>query len=123
MKNLLLVAMLFMSIAAIAQTTTELKEYTASNGHIFKPADIVQLGVGSNSNKDFVFIYTNPMSLTGKIQLGSAFAGMTITVKSIKEMTSKKIGKKTYLICAGGNIVNYYCDIEPAILTGEVIAK
>jgi hypothetical protein len=123
MKHLIILILLFMSGSAFAQSSTFDSTYTAKNGHLFHIGDTLQLGMGSNSNKDFVFIFTSPMSLAGVTYLGSAWTGLSVQVKSIKTITSKKMGKKTYLICGGGNIVNYWCDIEPAILTGEVIAK
>lgn len=123
MKNIIFFSMLLLNVSAFSQTTTELTDYTASNGHVFKPGDVIQLGVGSNTNKDFVFVYTSPTSLIGKVNLPSNFSGNTLPVKSIKSVSTKKMGTKTYLICSIGGPAPYWCDIEPAILTGEVIAK
>lgn len=123
MKNIISIVFLIVNVSAFAQNTTEIAVYTASNGHVFKPGDVIQLGVGSNSNKDFVFVYTSPTSLIGKVNLPSNFSGNTLPVKAIKSVASKKIGTKTYLICTTGGPSPYWCDIEPAILTGEVIAK
>lgn len=34
-----------------------------------------------------------------------------------------KTGKKWYIVLGGGNIVNYWCDIWPAMETGEVVVE
>ena len=124
MKNIIvIIVFLISSVSAFAQNTTEIPIYTASNGHVFKLGDLIQLGVGSNINKDFVFVHTSPTSLIGKVNLPSNFSGNTIPIKTIKSVTTKNMGTKTYLICTTGGASPYWCDIEPAILTGEVIAK
>ena len=123
-KTILLIILVVSCFSVLAQSNpSSTTIYYASNGHTFKPGDELHLGIGSDAMKDFIFVYTNPVSLTGKINLGSVYAGATFHIKSIKTIENKTIGKKTYLVCAGGNIVNYYCDIEPALATGEVVIK
>ncbi len=82
----------------------------------------IKLGMGSNvATKEFNFIYTSPLSIAGKMYLGSSLAGFQMEVKKIKKYGSKKLGDKYYLVLAGGNIVNYWCEIESALQSGEVI--
>lgn len=111
-----------MSGICYGQTTT-LQEYTTQSGHLFITGQSMQLGMGSGTNHDFVFIYTSPNSLAGKIYLGSSWTGNAMEIKSIKMLEAKKTGKKVYLVCSIGAMTNYWCDIEAAILTGEVVVK
>lgn len=85
----------------------------------------ITLGEGSNmATRDFNFIYTKPNVLTlQEFKLGASNAGMRMLVKNIKVWKSRRRGTKYYLILGGGNIVNYFCDIIPAISTKEVILK
>jgi len=123
MKAILPIIALFISLAASAQQSSEIKQYTSSSGHTFTTGEMLHLGLGSGTNHEFVFIYTNPLSITGKISIGSAWAGSTMLIKSVKIVEGKKTGKKAYLVCGIGSISNYWCDIEAAIITGEVIIK
>ena len=82
----------------------------------------IKLGFGSNvATKDFNYIYTSPMSIAGIQYLGKSWQGHKMTVKNVKKYGTKKTGDKYYLILGGGNIVNYWCEIEAALSTGEVI--
>jgi len=123
MKRILAIIFSFITIATSAQTSSEATQYTSTNGHVFTAGETLHLGLGSGVNHEFVFIYTNPLSITGKISIGSAWAGSTMLIKSVKIVEGKKTGKKAYLVCGIGSIAYYWCDIEAAIITGEVIIK
>jgi len=123
MKPILPIIALLISLSTSAQQSLETTRYISSSGHTFTAGQSLHLGLGSGTNHEFVFIYTNPLSITGKISIGSAWAGSTMLIKSVKILEGKKTGKKAYLICGIGSISNYWCDIEPAIITGEVIIK
>jgi hypothetical protein len=121
MKKLLLICILIVS-KCYAQTKYEHDTLYLSNGCKYSGGMEIHLGMGSNvATKTFNFIYTNPMSIAGQIYLPASWAGLKMTVKNIKEYGLKKTGKKYYLVLGGGNIVNYWCEIESALNTGEVI--
>lgn len=83
----------------------------------------ITLGEGSNmESRDFNFIYTKPSLLdTHPLKLGATWYGRRMLVKDIKVYKSKRTGDKYYLILGGGNIVNYMCDIVPAIKMKEIV--
>ena len=56
-------------------------------------------------------------------KLNSGWNNSKMKIKSFKYAGTKKTGFKYYIILGGGNIVNYLCDIEPAINAKEVIVK
>lgn len=119
MKLIFLILLPFFSLS---QTRYEGGTLYLSNGCSYKEGMEIRLGMGSNvATKGFNFIYTSPMSIAGQIFLPSSWAGLKMTVKNIKEYGLKKTGKKFYLVLGGGNIVNYWCEIESALNTGEVI--
>jgi hypothetical protein len=94
-----------------------------NNGAKFIEGEKIHTGVGSNGSKGFEFIYTSPMSISGIIKLGSGWSNSTMVIKGFKNYGRKKTGYKFYIILGGGNIVNYWCDITPAIDNGEVIVE
>ncbi|MBK9401755.1 MAG: hypothetical protein IPN36_13160 [Bacteroidetes bacterium] len=58
--------------------------------------------------------------MTPFIKLGASWAGFNFRIKDIKKSGTPKRGYKYYIVCGGGNIANYWIDIEEAIPTGEV---
>jgi hypothetical protein len=94
-----------------------------NNGAKFIKKEKIKLGTGSNGAKGFEFIYTSPMSIAGQEKLGSGWSNNTMVIKDFREYGTKKTGKKFYIILGGGNIVNYWCDITPAMENGEVIVQ
>lgn len=92
-----------------------------NNGAKFIVGEKVKLGYGVNSRKEFEFIYTSPLGLAGKVNLGNTWAGHSFVIKGFKNMGMKKTGHKFYLILGGGNITNYWCDVVPAIDHKEIV--
>ncbi len=98
------------------------------NGAKFYEGQKLQLGYGSNGDKGFEFIYISPtnwvtMGSTKRDKLESGWANNTLQVKKFKLQGTRRTGKKWYIVVGGGNIVNYWCDIWPAMETGEVIVQ
>lgn len=83
----------------------------------------LNFGAGSNmATREFNFIKTKPSILmTQSINLPASWMGKKMLIKDFKMLKSKKTGDKYYVILGGGNIVNYYCDIESAIAMKEVV--
>lgn len=130
--NKLLIAALccFFCVLALGQSKNELprlKKDTLYTSSGFKIADgqDVKLGRGSLPNGDFKYITISSTSwLTagdGKQEaVGRKWNGHLFKVKKFRKEGSKKRGYTYYLVLGGGNIVNYECDIESAIATGEI---
>lgn len=85
--------------------------------------DFLHFGVGSNvATKGFNFISLKPSILNrDDLSLPGTWTLKKMIIKGFKVSKSKKIGDTYYVILDGGNIVNYICDISPAIETKEVI--
>jgi hypothetical protein len=87
---------------------------------VFVKGQNITLGEGSNmATKEFNFITSAPGAFIPKSKLPSNWNGLQMTVKGFKYFHSKR-GEKYYLILGGGNIVNYWCDIVPAIKNKEI---
>lgn len=87
---------------------------------VFVKGQTVTLGEGSNAaTKDFNFITSAPSALIPSTKLPSNWNGLQMTIKGFKYFHSKR-GEKYYLVLGGGNIVNYWCDIIPAIKNKEI---
>ena len=122
MKKILLTLWLVGLFSFSYSQNMQIGSYLASNGVEYKPGSEVELGQGSNATtKEFNFVYTNPNGIAGKILLPAQYDGLSMPIKKIRQLGTKKLGYKTYLICAGGNITNYWVDIESAIKAGEVL--
>ncbi len=121
MKTLLL--FLLLPVLCKAQKNLDSDTLKLTSGYQFVKGDDLNLGVGSNaSTKGFNFIYTSPVSMmASKIELGAGWAGMKMKIDGFKLYHGKKTGDKYYIVLRGGNIVKYWCDIEPAIQAKEVI--
>jgi len=123
----LLFAIAFLPLVCIAQQNdfghVSNDTLYLNNGSHFTKGDVVHLGYGSNGFKGFEFISLSPYSLAGPQKLGSAWANHTMTVKKIEFAGAKKTGKSFYIVLAGGNLSPYWCDINSAMETGEVIVS
>lgn len=91
----------------------------ASNGVKFIVGQDITLGPGSGINGGYVWIHTAP-GFTTPIYLPAGWAGYKMRIKEIREMGTRKRGYKKYLILGGGNIVNYWMDLEEGIASGEI---
>lgn len=119
MKKLLILTLLALSSSAYAQTNSP-DSVVGSNGVTYRKGEDITLGTGSAFDKSFVYVYTAP-GLTTPIKLPSGWADYKMRIKGVKYMGSKKRGFKTILILGGGNIVNYWMELEPAIRAGEIL--
>jgi hypothetical protein len=117
MKKLLFILMII-STSALAQGEKK-DSIVASNGVTYKVGDDVVLGLGSGINGSYVYIYTAP-GIVESIKLPSGWSDYKMRIRSIRQMGTKKRGYKTILVLAGGNIVNYWMELEAAIRTGEL---
>ncbi len=128
MKPLLTILFISLSLSVFAQQLSQSGDtLIASNGMKFYHGLMIKLGTGTLPNGDFKYINTSPTSwiaYAGSVtptSLGKSFSGISFTVKEIKKYGSQKRGYSYHLVLGGGNIVNYHCDIENAITSGEVI--
>lgn len=117
-KHKILFFLLLIPALSFAQDSTYIKKDTLFIGaYKFIKGQDIHLGTGSNAaTKSFNFIYTSPWSMS-VTKLGSGWAGSQMKIKDIKKVSNKKYGTKYYLTLAGG----YWCEIEQAIETKEVI--
>jgi len=119
MKKLFLAILTLVSLNVNANSNIGGDTCIASNGmKIIVGQDII-LGKGSGLNGMFVFVYTAP-GFTTPINCPAGWAGYKMKVKEVREMGTKKRGYKKILILGGGNIVNYWMDLEEAIASGEL---
>jgi len=117
MKKLLFI-LIVIANNAIAQGE-RLDSISASNNVTYKIKEDIVLGLGSGINGCYVYVYTAP-GFTESIKLPSGWSDYKMRIKSIKQMGTKKRGYKTILVLGGGNIINYWMELEAAIKTGEL---
>ena len=99
--------------------------FTTSGYKIVNGQDI-KLGTGSLPYGDFKYISISSTSWltagsTNQEPVGRKWNGHLFKVKKVRKEGTKKRGFTFYLVLGGGNIVNYECDIESAIATGEIV--
>lgn len=111
--------LLGLSTNTYAQTNSS-DSVVASNGVTYKKGQDITLGTGSAADKSFVYVYTAP-GFTESIKLPPVWADLKMRIKGVRYIGSKKRGFKAILILGGGNIVNYWMDLEPAIRSGELL--
>jgi hypothetical protein len=118
----LIILCLLISTCCFSQTRISGDTLYLANGLTFVEGEDLHLGMGSNaSTKGFNFVYTSPFALSGQTFLGSNWANMKMKIKNFKKYGNRRTGDKFYIVLGGGNIVNYWCEIEQALTTGEVI--
>lgn len=99
----------------------DLDSIVCSNGWVIKVGQNITIGNGTMADKSFAHIATAPNLLsTLPMHLGSAYAGLNLTVKRIVTIKLKG-AKKVELVVGGGNVVNYRVQIEQAIESGEIL--
>jgi hypothetical protein len=117
MKKIILLILL---ISSFANAQQRIKEYKASNQVVYKEGDTITLGRGSGFNGNFVFVQISGWAVGVTPQgIGSAYSGLNVIIKKIKQVTFKG-AVKTGFIVGGGNITNYLLLIEDAIATCEI---
>ena len=99
--------------------------FTSSGYKVVNGQD-VKLGTGSLPYGDFKYITISSSSWltagsTNQEAVGRKWNGHLFKVKKVRKEGTKKRGFTFYLILGGGNIVNYECDIESAIASGEIV--
>lgn len=132
MKQLLILVLAASSFFVYAQDA-ELPKivkdtlFTTCGYKIIEGSDI-KLGIGSLPNGDFKYIaiaagsWANIMDPSmAKRGIGRRYNGHFLRVKRFRKDGNEKRGYVYTLIVGGGNIANYDCDIESAILSGEVL--
>lgn len=115
MKRVLLLLLL---ITFTTYGQKRIKEYKASNGVTYKENDTIKLGIGSGLQGTFVNLHVGGWAMGGG-PIGSSYANTGVIVKKMKKGKIKGVEKVIFTV-GGGNITNYYLDIEPAIQTCEV---
>ncbi len=98
--------------------------YTTS-GYTISVGQEIKLGVGTKDNGDFKFITAAKTLLAPPNQrlpsLRSSADGHIATVKKIKAEGNSKNGYVYHVIIGVGEPMNYECDVESAIVAGEII--
>lgn len=120
MKKLLLISFIIPVLCHSQSYRISQDTVYVNDSITFVKGQYAYLGIGSNANKSFNFIFTNPGSIGGYTTIGAAYSNTHLRIKDIEERGSKKLGHKVYLKLAGGNLVNYYCDITAALEVGEL---
>jgi len=122
MKNILLLIIVCLPVFSKAQLRLLNDTLYINDSIKLVKGQSLTLGEGSNSsNKDFNFITTAPNVFAAPSKLPSNWNGLKMNVKGFKIFKSKRLGEKYYIVLGGGNIVNYWCDIIPAIKNKEVV--
>ena len=138
MKKMLLFSILCIPVLASAQS--EYPQFKKDTLYIneydwYVKGAKLKTGRGTLPDGKFKYITTSPTSFValmsatqenptkGIIPLGANYTGLLLEAKQYKRLGNKKRGFKYYLIVGGGNIVNYYVDIESALATGEIISN
>jgi hypothetical protein len=116
---------IFTFSTVFAQTKIKGDTLFLSNGLEFAIGQDLHFGLGSNmATRDFNYIYTSPLNaFAPAYKLGSAWANRQMRIKDFKRTYTKRTGEKYYIILGGGNIVPYWCEIEPALQAKEVIVN
>lgn len=109
-----------MSAKCYGQTSYGDTLYISKDSLKFRIGHVVTCGIGTMPDGNFKYIITNPMGLAGNIPIGKAYSGTNLFIKKIKTIGNERRGFKTYLVVGGGNITNYWIDIEPALKMGEL---
>jgi hypothetical protein len=117
MKKIIFFALMLISAASFGQK--QLDSVVLSNGSVIRKGDLIKCGIGSTADKSFAYIYTNPGSMAGRINISPSYAGLNLEVKKINHYKTKR-NDVVILVVGGGNIVNYWVEIENAIKTGEI---
>ena len=124
MKKILLALLLIITTSIINAQTKIIKDtlFLSDGSKIIKGQDL-HFGSGTNTvTRGFNFIYTSPISMIApKTELPANWTGQKMLVDDFKKYHGKRTGNKFYVILRGGNIVKYWCDIEPALESKEVI--
>lgn len=124
MKKALFVALITLASVPVYAQSTTVTEYTASNGVTYKIDDNIPLGRGSGPTGKFAYVTVGGWAMSTNADnnmIGAAYAGTNVKLKRINVNTNKHRGfKKTTFVVGGGNITNYYLDIEGAIAACEV---
>jgi hypothetical protein len=119
MKALIIFVFGLLAINAQAQ---KLESYKASNGVEYHIGDTIRLGRGSSGSKAFVYIQIGGIAVDinhpENNYLPATWSGSFVKLKKIQK--HQKTGK-IWFIVGGGNIVNYYAQIEEAIAECEVV--
>lgn len=143
MKGFILSMLLMLSASAFSQDLITITKDTTdgkrdglvlSNGKVIWEGEQIKCGRGTLPNGDFKYIHTAPASWLNMMTLshanplgeayspiGRSYSGLNLDVKKIQKQGNKKRGFKYYLKVGGGNIVNYMCEIEDALASGEIV--
>jgi hypothetical protein len=124
MKKLIVVLLCLVTLNGFSQGWHVSKDtLIMESGAKFVEKGKVKLGYGSNTNKDFAYIATNPYSLAGRNQLDKSYANLNMTIKEIKVLHNKRFGDKVFLIVKGVAFATFWVDIVAAIDQKEVIIE
>ncbi len=83
----------------------------------------IYIGTGSNAaTKGFNYLFTSP-GLSMPVPLSAQWTGYKMIIKNFKTKGNKTMGTKYYLVLSAGEIINYWCDVVPALQSKEIILK
>lgn len=89
----------------------------------------IKLGIGTLPTGDFKYVTESSTSFAALTRgprykpdpVGRKLNGHLFHIKKFRKEGTKKTGYTYYIILGGGGPVNYECDIENAIATGEIV--
>ena len=120
--TLLIIALLAFNLSQAQSKIEKLNEYIAPNGITYKIGDKIKLGRGSDTNGKFVYVSVGGWAISAdpeENRLGAGNAGLIVTIKKINKNTSKRFNRVFFTV-GGGNITNYFLDIDYAIAACEI---
>ena len=97
-----------------------------SYGYKITVGQDIKLGTGSNLNGDFKYISASNSPFphapnARQVVLHSNSNGHIAKVKKIKREGNSRKGYVYHLALGTGDVINYECDIESAIASGEIV--
>lgn len=120
-RTLLAVLLICYSIASHAQFFGKKVDSVAcNNGWVIKVGDVLQTGVASNGSR-FSYIKSNPIWNGSNNGLHVNHAGTKLNVTQIRLVKEPGGDTRTDIIVKGPTGFNYMVNIEPAIISGEIL--
>ena len=94
----------------------------------FTKNDIVEIGKGSQANGGYSFIYVAPQKSFGStvppVPLQPNWMGYKMKIVDFKKVGNEVMGERYHLVLtSAGKKPYYWCDIQNALLSGEIIKK
>jgi len=120
MKAVLIILSVILTVTAKAQPKVVGDTLFIDSVKLVK-GQTIQIGTGSNAaTKGFNYLFTTP-GLGVPVPLSAQWAGYKMQIKKFKQEGNSTMGYKYYVVLSAGAMINYWCDIVPALQSKEVL--